>query len=298
MIEEFDYQKTLKTRSEKEYVNLQMYLLVSSRTITRLLYYTPVTPHHVILFSLILGVTASVLFVKDSMPLVVIGAVMLFYKNVFDKVDGSLARAKGLATRKGRFYDSLSDFIVSVCLFAAVGYSLATAYNNSFMYLVSFAALISSLLQCSFFVYYDVTYVKFSGKNSINRLTEEITAEDLVNEDRFTLFLQRIFQLIYGWQDKIFYCLDMKCYNSLRVQFVKNETQESRLSLLWYYHKKFLTLSSSLGIGTHMVLIALFAIIGRFDYYIVLNLILMNLLLIFAFTYHYVSVKFKMKSIE
>jgi phosphatidylglycerophosphate synthase len=295
MIEEFSYVKTLKTRSEREFINFQMYLLVTSRTITKWLYYTPVTPHQVILFSLILGVVSSVLIIQESKLLVIIGSIFLFYKNVFDKVDGSLARAKGLVSRRGRFYDSITDFIVSFCLFAAMGYKLYSVYDNYLVYIICFAALISSMLQCSFFIFYDVSYIKFSGKETINRITEEITSDDLLKEEKFTLLLQRIFLVIYGWQDKLMAKLDKYFYNKLKEARVHNEVQAQQLDSIWYYHRTFLALASILGIGTHIVLIAVSALIGRFDYYIVLNLILLNLLLIFAIVYHYASVKSRLK---
>jgi uncharacterized membrane protein len=71
----------------------------------------------------------------------------------------------------------------------------------------------------------------------------------------------------------------------------KNENQISNINSIWYKDKSFLSISSLLSIGTHMVLIAVSAVIGRFEYYIVLNLILWNLLLIFSVFYHYYHAK-------
>jgi phosphatidylglycerophosphate synthase len=240
---------------------------------------------------MIFGFAASFLLIQDKYFLVFIGAVLLFYKNVLDKVDGSLARAKNLASRRGRFYDSISDFLVSLSVFAAIGYKLTSKYNNPLFYVISFAALVFSMLQCSFFIYYQVAFIKYSGKETINRLLENITEEDIANEDKFTILLQTIFQLIYGWQDYFVFKIDSYLLKKLKKRF----GDIPKLFDFWYRNKPFLTLASILSIGSHMVLIAAFALAGRLEYYLFVNLILWNLLLGLAVIYQYNSVKNKIK---
>jgi len=288
----YTFEKTLKTKTAKEFMNVQSYLLVTSKQITRALYHTSVTPHQVIFISLIFGIAASYLIVQDNKILVITGAILLFYKNVLDKVDGSLARAKGLVSRRGRFYDSISDFIVSLSLFYAISRELDQYYQSALVNVICIAGLISSMLQCSFFIYYEVAYIHYSGKGTINRLRESITEEDKQNNDRFTLLLQQVFQLIYGWQDWIVMKIDKWQFNKLKQKF-----PEDKLQGLWYYHKVFLTTASTLCIGTHMVLIALFAVIGNFQIYLFINLVVMNLILAVLIPFHYFSVKSKLQKL-
>ena len=204
MNKEFSYEKTLKTSPENSFVNIQSYFLITSKQITKALFNTSITPHQVILLGMLFGVASAFLIVQNNIILVLLGALLLFYKNVLDKVDGSLARAKGMAVRRGRFYDSISDFIVSLSLFTAMGIKLHSIYHTDAIYLICFVTLITSMLQCSYFIYYQVSFIKFSGVNTINRLVETITAEDRKTQDRFTLLLQRLFLYIYGWQDLLF----------------------------------------------------------------------------------------------
>ena len=194
--EKFDFEKTLKTKADDTFLNLQSFLYITSKQITKFLYNTPVTPHEVIFVSMLFGLAASYLIIQPNIVLVVCGAVLLFYKNVLDKVDGSLARAKGMDSRRGRFYDSLSDFIVTLALFSAISYNLFLKYQNSFVFITGFAAMICSMLQCSFFVYYQVSFIRATGKETVNRLVESITEEDKISKDRWTLFLQKVFQII------------------------------------------------------------------------------------------------------
>lgn len=290
MNKDFSYEKTLKTDRENDFFNVQSCFLITSKQITKLLYNTSITPHQVILFSLLIGIFSSLLIIQDNKIIVIIGALLLFYKNVLDKVDGSLARAKEMATRRGRFYDSISDFIVSLFLFTVMSYRLYTEYNSYLVFPIGFIALIMSMIQCSYFVYYQVSFIKNSGINTINRLVEKVTEEDLHTQVKFTILLQKIFMVIYGWQDILFHKLNNNLLNRLKRRF--NSFNPELINSLWYSNRTFLTLASFLGIGTHMILIALFALLGKFEIYFFLNLIIWNLLLIFTVIYHYNSVKF------
>src|SRR5437667_1512399 len=253
---EFQHEKTLKTKSENDFLNFQDYLLVGAKGITRLLYHTKVTPHQVIFISMLFGVLASFLIIQDDPTLVFIGALSLFYKNVLDKVDGSLARAKGMTSRRGRFYDSLSDFIVSFSLFSAIAAKLYEFHHSSLFFVLCFLAFWSSIFQCSFFIYYQVAFIKFSGKGTINRLIETVTEEDLKSQDKLTLFLQRLFMVIYGWQD----ILVAKMYGFFRARLVniavkkiKSTDPVREFIGIWYLNRKFLSLCSILSIGSHMI---------------------------------------------
>lgn len=296
MNDKFSYEKTLKTKQENDFLNLQQFLFVTSRHLTKFFYNSKVTPHQVILLSMIFGVTASYLIIQPVKLYVVIGAVLLFYKNVLDKVDGSLARAKGLDSRRGRFYDSISDFIVTFTSFTAISYHLYLSWQSPFAFLIGYSAMICSMLQCSYFIFYQISFIKYSGKETVNRIIETVTEDDKINQDRWTTILQKIFMLIYGWQDKLFYFIDKYLFSKFTLRFRQSLNrnpafagQHILYTQSWYQNKSFLTLASTLSIGTHIFLICISAIIGRFEYYIFVNLILMNLLLILSVVYHYKS---------
>ena len=297
MKQDFPYEKSLKTTTSNDFLNLQSFLFVSSKQITKTLYNTSVTAHQIIFLSMIFGISASYLIIQNDKIFVVIGAVLLFYKNVLDKVDGSLARAKGLDSRRGRFYDSLADFVVTLTVFSALTYKLYLEYRSEWIFLIGFLAMVFSMLQCSFFIYYHVSFIKHTGKETVNRIIESITEADLRTQDKWTLLLQRTFMLIYGWQDVLFAWLNEKLISNVKTQMSnssdnpKSKIQNPQLETLWYQNKPFLTLASSLSIGTHIFLICIFAILNKFEYYLFMNLIFMNLLLIFAVIYQYKSVK-------
>ncbi len=304
MTDKFAYEKTLKISSENDFLNLQQFLFITSKQLTKFFYYSKVTPHQVILLSMIFGVSASYLIIQPEKFYAFFGAILLFYKNVLDKVDGSLARAKGLDSRRGRFYDSISDFIVTFTSFTAISVHLYLSWQSPLAFLIGYSAMICSMLQCSYFIYYQVSFIKSTGKNTVNRLIETVTDEDKIMQDKWTTILQKIFMLIYGWQDKFFYSLDKYLFTKFTLRLTRSVNRNPALSKIprfpdfnclagagqsWYQNKSFLTIASSLSIGTHIFLICISAIIGRFDYYIFVNLILMNLLLILSVVYHYKS---------
>lgn len=223
----------------------------------------------------------------------------MFYKNVLDKVDGSLARAKGITSRRGRFYDSLADFVVSFSVFSAIALLLFKHYHFYLIFVLCFLSLLTSMFQCSFFIYYQVAFIKFTGGHTVNRFIESVTEDDRKFEDKFTLFLQKIFMMIYGWQDIIVSNIDGYFLTNLVNFASKNPRFADPVSdfiHIWYANLKFLSLCSILSIGSHMFLIAFFAVIGKFEYYLFVNLIPMNILLLTAIFYHYYSAKKSLKS--
>lgn len=247
---------------------------------------------------MLFGLSASYMIIQENRILVIIGALMLFYKNVLDKVDGSLARARGQDSRRGRFYDSLCDFIVTLASFTAMSYKLYQYYQNGWVWIIGFLAMIFSMLQCSYFIYYQVAFIRMLGKQTVNRLIESVTDEDLKTQDKWTLFLQRLFLIIYGWQDKLMASIDNFFYKKLEMLSPKSKIRDPQLQKAWYLNKPFLSFASILSIGSHIFLICIFALIGRFEYYFFVNLILWNLLLISVIIYHYITVKNKLLSVK
>ncbi len=294
----YSYEKSRKIKSKKSFINFQDFFLIGARGITRLLYYTPVTPHQVIFISMVLGVLATYLIIQENRTNVYLGAICLFYKNVLDKVDGSLARARGVESRRGRFYDSLSDFIVSFSVFSAIAIKLSQYHNSYLIFVICYLAFVSSMFQCSFFIYYQVAFIKFSGGKTINRLLETVTYEDKESQDGFTLLLQRIFLLIYGWQDLLVARIDgyfrAKLIEKAKVNLKSSDPVEDFVKV-WYMDRNFLSLASLLSIGSHMVFIAISAVAGKFEYYLFINLIIWNLILVTSVFYHYYSAKKSLK---
>lgn len=97
-----------------------------SMRITRLLARGPmsVTPNHVTLLAIAVGITAAALVLRGSYLAVALGGVLLQVNSILDSVDGELARLRFQYSKLGQWLDNLSDDIVDNLFIAACGLHL------------------------------------------------------------------------------------------------------------------------------------------------------------------------------
>lgn len=101
-----------------------------------LLWSTGITPNGVTLFRLVLFLPFSFFLVKGEVLYAWIALALFFIMELLDHLDGMLARAKGLSSRRGQFYELISDELTSsptslfglVLVCASPSYSLLPYY--------------------------------------------------------------------------------------------------------------------------------------------------------------------------
>ena len=87
-------------------------LRVLSLPITKVLLYFPVTPNQVSLFNILLNFLRLWLFATGNAVNILIGALLLIFSEVLDRVDGGIARCKNIKSMRGSFFDdSFHDFL-------------------------------------------------------------------------------------------------------------------------------------------------------------------------------------------
>jgi phosphatidylglycerophosphate synthase len=252
-----------QTRKMRTHVfNVMDYFHWPSDWLVKILYPARVSPHQVIAVGLTVGLAGAFCLALGvvSRWWLTSGGFLLFLKNVLDKVDGSLARVRGQESRLGRFYDSLADFAVSLTSFCGVGYCLYSKSGNVLWWPVALWACLGSLLQCSYFVFYQVAYItRVEGRQACNRLDERVTAEDLAMPPR-VLRAQRFYNLIYGWQDRLVGRLDA---------WARWKTgAEAMPDRQWFGQKWHLAAASFLGLGTHIALLFAAAVFDGLEWYL------------------------------
>ena len=94
--------------------------------------------------------------------------------------------------------------------FIAIAYVLSVAWGTVLYLALMTLGFLGITLRVSYHVYYQTSFLHLQQQYSMNRITEEIRAEDLLT-DRLTLRLQRMFLLLYGWQDRLMGRIDMWC---------------------------------------------------------------------------------------
>jgi archaetidylinositol phosphate synthase len=229
-------------------------------------YPTFITPNMVTIAAVIIGCVAGWYYSVGTADATVTAGVLILLKDIIDDADGQLARAKELYSRRGRFLDSIGDFVVDVCVFAGIGWSVYHNLPGSQGPLMAFLALAGITLRVSYHVYYQVSFLHLEKRYGLNRIVEEVTEEDKQG-DRFAYILQRIFGVIYTPQDRLMRRLDDWC----RGREVRDELLET-----WYGDRLGLRLSGLLGFGTEISLLAVCSWFDAIGTYLWLNLVLMN----------------------
>jgi len=82
---------------------------------------TWVTPNYLTTVRLFVGLAAAAAFLPGTYGWSNVGALLLILSNFLDHTDGELARISGKSSRIGHIYDLVSDAVVTVLLFFAMG---------------------------------------------------------------------------------------------------------------------------------------------------------------------------------
>jgi hypothetical protein len=277
----YSYRNSIKSIKSDELINTYLLRPVAG-IIVWALYYTPITPNQVTIISILSGIIAALFYLKGTASGFVIAGLLVTFKDILDSADGQLARAKQLQSRTGRFLDSIGDFVVDAAIFGSIGWTLYKLNNNWLMLFLALLGLIGISLRVSYHVFYQVHFLHLQKQYQNNRITEEVQKEDL-NQSGFEIILQRIFQIIYGWQDRLIARIDGW---SARGTFQRSPAIEQKeTSEIWYSDILALRISGFLGFGTELFLLMLCSIFNHLELYLYLNLFLMDGILIICILY-------------
>jgi hypothetical protein len=271
----YSYAASIKSSVSDEFINTYLQRPIAG-IVTHALYYTPITPNQVTVLSTLCGMAGGMLLAVSS-GLFFAAGILLYLKDIFDSADGQLARAKQMYSRRGRFLDSIGDFIVNVFLFGGVICAVHRAGIPLIAsIIVGVCGFLGVSLRVSYQVFYQTAYLHTEEQYLNNRLTEEIKENDLM-QDRNTYRLQKIFLVLYGWQDRLMVQLDRWCFNK--------RTRDDESFHRWYGDRIALWLNGCFGMGTEFVALSLCLMFGSLTTYLYLSILLFNVLWISAFLY-------------
>ena len=288
----YSYRNSIKSDKSDELINTYLLRPIAG-IIVWALYYTPITPNQVTLASIVSGIVAALFYLKGTAGAFIAAGLLISLKDILDSADGQLARAKQQQSRTGRFLDSIGDFVVDAAVFGSIGWTLYQLNNDWLMLLMALLGFIGISLRVSYHVFYHVQFLHLQKQYENNRITEEIREGDLI-KGRFELTLQRIFQIIYGWQDKLMARIDewstkktiqrkwKGCTQSVQ-QYQASSSSESYKA--WYSDTLALRISGLLGFGTEFFLLMVCSVLNHLKIYLYLNLFLMNGILIICIVY-------------
>lgn len=268
-----DMEKAFKLPKERRYFNVSVLWIFYYTRVIRVLYRLNVRHEAVTLASLMFGIAAGVFLLRPGYHNLLLCALFVHLKDIFDASDGSLARLKGQTNRIARFLDSLCDLAAITWLLAALA---VRTYPQAGPAVVAIAAAAwgSIFMQCSYFNFYLVSYTKLYGTTNV-RTDERATDGDAGAYARWwkralLLSLQRIYAVMYGWQDRIVAAVDRTSFR--RACGTAPEGQAGERFEQWYGDKRLMTLNSPLCFGTHLFIFIVCALLSRPEmfYYIVI----------------------------
>ena len=118
-----------------------------SKIITSLIirYRIPLTPNQVSLISFGLGALAALFY---SMEHLVWGALLVEISSIIDGVDGELARARGMASPRGGFLDTMLDRFVDILIYLGLLWPFLSkdAHSLQFVALATFLAVTGDIM--------------------------------------------------------------------------------------------------------------------------------------------------------
>ncbi len=272
----YSYKNSVKSDVSDELINVYLQRPIAG-LITRALYRTTVTPNQLTIVATLFGMAGGILLGGRTAHCT--AAAFCFYaKDLFDSADGQLARAKRLYSRRGRFLDSIGDYVVDLFLFGGISLFLFRSGESlPFSISVSLAGFLGISLRVSYHVFYQTSYLHKEKQYGANRRNEELREEDF-REDVATVRLQKTFYLLYGWQDRIMDRLDVWCMGGGRRGGAAFEER-------WYRDRTGLLLGGFLGFGTEFVLLTICLLFGSVRGYLFCSLIALNCVWLSAISY-------------
>ncbi|HTK82311.1 MAG TPA: CDP-alcohol phosphatidyltransferase family protein [Bacteroidota bacterium] len=243
-----------------------------------LLYPTRLTPNQLTIIAVLVGCAAAAVYLLDTPSAIVAAGLLVTTKDILDDADGQLARAKQQYSRRGRFLDSIGDFVVDMCLFGSITYVVYREHPDVTTIFLGILGFFGITLRVSYHVFYQASFLHLEDRYKLNRIIEEVTEEDKKG-DPVALRLQVIFNLLYTWQDKIMYRIDRWCMGCRGEAKTEDDVRR------WYSDKPGLRISGLLGFGTELALLTICSLFNNLYLYLWLNVILMNGIWMFGILY-------------
>lgn len=99
------------------HINRHVSLFISRRLVN-----TGITPNHISVFCLLLGIGSGVAVAMNTTTSLIVGAILLKLNSIIDGVDGELARVKWAYSKFGEWLDAAGDNVTNFSFFGALTY--------------------------------------------------------------------------------------------------------------------------------------------------------------------------------
>ena len=162
MVEQKYFQRAKKENLELTDRMLRWLSFPISKFIVR---HTFVTPNEITVFSFLLSLAGGFFFLQGDHRNLIIGGILVFLRQIFDQVDGEIARMKNLSSVSGKWLDGITGYlsaeIIIICLSVGIGTPLS--------YFLGVFAALAYPLQYLFVYFYKLEIVQSSAPMAIGK---------------------------------------------------------------------------------------------------------------------------------
>ena len=286
--ERSQYDSTLKSKDTEEWIDLLFYRPLGFRCA---LFFKKqgISPNAVTIMSIILGVAAGVLFYFKSLPLNIVGMLLLVWANTYDSTDGQLARLTGQKSEIGRILDGLSGDIWFITIYVAICLRLYPEWGL-WIFLLAIVAGYCHSKQAAMADYYRNIHLFFLlGKQGSELDNARQQKEKYYSMSWQDGFLQKLFQYFYkdytASQEKLtpffqrfFHALQERYAGTIAPTEIRMQFREKSLPLMPY--------TNILSFNTRVFVLFISLLINVPWLYFVFELTLLNVLFIYMVWKH------------
>jgi len=171
---------------------------------------TPVTPNHITFISMLFILGGSAFFAFTTYPLMIIGAILVYFFYILDVTDGCLSRATNQSSLVGGWYDRVVGQITTMALFVSIPYGIYANTGSLTIWIWAFIAF--AAYEIAFIIQEAFKITLPSGMDIIKKERKKRGfLRDLMFNDYFlihTIVIAAVFNIfelylkfmaIYGW---------------------------------------------------------------------------------------------------
>ncbi|MFT3924041.1 MAG: CDP-alcohol phosphatidyltransferase family protein [Myxococcales bacterium] len=150
--------EVLKSKDVEDPVNLWVHRPLAY-LFCRAVFHTRISPNQITLFSILLGLAASLCWVMGNSRAMVVGGVLLWASAIMDGADGILARARNAQSAFGRALDGAADWVVGLASVGACVFHLWQTGHHALLAALAMPTTLLTVLQFNLFDYYKEVFV-------------------------------------------------------------------------------------------------------------------------------------------
>lgn len=286
--EQQQLQSSLKSADTEEWLDLKFYRPLGLHW-ALLFKRLGVTPNAITIASIFLGMGAGVMFYFDSLPLTLVGIVLLVWANTYDSADGQLARLTGQKSELGRILDGMSGDVWFISIYLAIVLRLTPTWSL-WIWLLAAAAGYSHSTQAAIADYYRNIHLFFLKGKQGSELDRADGQEELYRSLSWhDNFVKKLFLFFYkGYTarqesvtpqfQRFFSLLNQKYSDGVAPEDIRQTFRQKSLPLMKY--------TNILSFNTRAIVLCLSLLASMPWIYFVFELTVLNGLLIYMVRRH------------